>query len=389
MDHATQVAKINQILGYVDNKTTCMVEGEYKNPVERYTDPERFDREMNLLIRRVPQIVAHVSDIPRPGDYKTMDYAGTKLLITRSADGQARVFLNVCRHRGTRLVWGEGGTGKRAFVCPYHAWTYATDGRLMGIPNAEGFPSVKKEEHGLCALQSAERQGFIYAILDPQAPAVDFDAYLGGLQHDFHHLGLADYFCYSPLEMPRKNNWKLAMDLFQENYHTRTTHTKTIWSLFLDNIAVFDHLAPHIRGIIPKRSVCELRGTDTAEWNLRAHSTLLYSVFPNTMVAVLVDHAAVFQVIPHDVATSTLNFTLLVPKIPTSDHAKEAWGKSLELVKAVVGEDSDRGEAIQSGLLSGANRHLTFGRFEQGLGWFHEAVEQAISPGLRARAAAE
>lgn len=389
MDHATQVAKIEQILGYVDGKTTCLAEHEYRNPVERYTDPERFEREMALLVRRVPQIVAHRSDIPEPGDFKTLDYAGTRLLVARGADGKARVFLNVCRHRGTRLMWDECGKGKRAFVCPYHAWTYANDGRLMAIPNAEGFPSVRKEDHGLTALQSAERQGFIYAVLDPAAPEVDFDAYLGPLLHDFHHLGLENYFTYSPLSMPRKNNYKLAMDLFQENYHTRTTHTKTIWSLFLDNIAVFDHLAPHVRGIIPKRSICELRGTDPAEWNLRAHATLLYSVFPNTMVAVLVDHAAIFRIVPLDVASSTLEFSLLVPKIPTSDYAKEAWGKSLDLVKAVVGEDSDRGEAIQSGLLSGANRHLTFGRFEQGLGWYHEAVEQAISPALRPRAAAE
>ncbi len=388
MDHATQVAKIEQILGYVDAKTTCLADREYRNPVERYTDPERFDREMTLLIKRVPQIIGHVSDIPKPGDYKTLDYSGIKVLLARAADGSAKVFLNVCRHRGTQLVWEERGANKRAFVCPYHAWTYATDGRLVGIPNAEGFPSVDKQEFGLVALQSAERQGFIYAVLDPDAPKVDFDAFLGDLQHDFDALGLADYKVYSPFAVPRKNNWKLAMDLFQENYHTRITHTKTIWPLFLDNIAVFDHLAPHVRGIVPKRSICELKGTATDTWNLRAHATLLYSVFPNTMVAVLVDHAAVFRIIPISVTESILDFTLLVPKLPTSDYAKEAWAKSLDLVKDVIGEDSERGERIQAGLRSNANKFLTFGRFEQGLGWHHDAVERAISPSRLPRVAA-
>jgi phenylpropionate dioxygenase-like ring-hydroxylating dioxygenase large terminal subunit len=389
MEAATQIRLINQVHEYESNGTTCLADKEYFNPVERYTDPAWLEDEVRHIFRRAPLLLAHSSELAKPGDFKTVEVTGVQVLLVRDMSGQVNAFLNVCRHRGTKLVWQECGEKKRSFACPYHGWTYGTDGRLMRLPNAEAFPSVDPDKTGLVRLHARECAGMIFVQIAPDAPAMDIDAWLGEVGRDFARFGIAQYNAFSPSSEVRPYNWKLTMDLFQENYHTRMTHTDTIWKLFLDNTAVFERFAPHIRSVIPKRSILDLRGTDSADWNLRAHATLLYTVFPNTMVAVLVDHAAIFQVFPQDAAHTRVRTTILVPKIPTSEKAKAAWEKSIALVNAVTAEDSARAIAIQAGLESQANRYLTFGRFEQGLGWFHEQVASAVDARRPMVAAAE
>jgi phenylpropionate dioxygenase-like ring-hydroxylating dioxygenase large terminal subunit len=101
-----------------------------------YHDPEYFRVEMARLIRPSWQIVCHASDIPEAGDWRTLDIAGDSIIVLRGTDNAIRAFANVCRHRGSRLVDGEAGCARR-LTCPYHAWTYATDGRLVGVPMKE------------------------------------------------------------------------------------------------------------------------------------------------------------------------------------------------------------------------------------------------------------
>jgi phenylpropionate dioxygenase-like ring-hydroxylating dioxygenase large terminal subunit len=378
MDHATQVKLIERVYGYVDNKTTDMVAKEYFNPVKRYTDPGRLDREVSMLFRRYPLIAGHASELPKVGDFKTIDLAGVPVLIVRSTDRTIRAFLNACRHRGTKLVWDACGEKRRAFACPYHAWTYDTTGKLIAIPYENGFPNVDKSEHGLVALPTTVHQGFIYVQTSPDAPKIDVDSWLGNVGYDFTQMNLADYSVFKSEVVPRKNNWKLAIDIFLENYHTKWTHTKTIWEVFLENVGLFEDFPPHLRCIIPKRSLMDLRETDREGWSLREHATLLYTVFPNAMVAVLADHVVMFTIFPKTVGESTLHIDTLVKNGPRSEEAKIGWAKSLHVVNEVIAEDTARGEAIQAGFATGANEHLTFGRFEQALGFFHESVEQAL-----------
>lgn len=384
MDQATQIRLIEQTLKLHENKTTDMIDQEYHNPVDRYTDPARLELEMNMLLRRYPLIVAHSSEVPKPGDFKTDEIMGTPILLTRDREGKIKAFVNACRHRGTKLVWEEKGEKTRAFVCPYHAWTYSIDGKLVGVPRPEAFPSVCKETHSLAELHCEERQGLIFVQLSPDAPKMDIDAYMGEMLHDLKECDIADYAVYKSDTYIKNTNWKLAFDVFLENYHTPRTHTKTIWQVFLDNVAVYDRFSPHLRCLIPKRSILNAKGTDPQTdpeaWNLREHATMLYVMFPTTMMAVLVDHVAIFQSYPIGVDKCELRVFSLAPKALMNDEAaRDEWDKSLYVVGKVLDEDSARSEAIQKTLLSGANKHFVFGRFEQELGWFHEEVEKAVS----------
>jgi len=101
-------------------------------PTRSYTDPERWANEVELIFMRLPLMLALSIELPNPGDYKAMEMVGRPVLLTREKDGKVRAFLNVCSHRGAPVA--EPGKGNcNRFSCPYHGWTYANDGRLIGI----------------------------------------------------------------------------------------------------------------------------------------------------------------------------------------------------------------------------------------------------------------
>jgi len=104
-------------------------DADWSLPGWLYTDPEYFAVEMERVIRPSWQIVCHESDVPGTGDYRTIDYLGESVIVIRGNDGAINAFTNVCRHRAMRLVEGPSGCAKK-LVCPYHAWTFDTDGQL-------------------------------------------------------------------------------------------------------------------------------------------------------------------------------------------------------------------------------------------------------------------
>jgi len=128
MDRAGEISLLKTLLHYLDTKTTCMATAPWRNEVTAFTCPERHEREQEILIRKRPLVMGLSCDWPKPGAYRTEDYAGVPILTVRGSDGKLRAFLNVCRHRGAKVAQGCGNAG--AFTCPYHGWTYGNDGLL-------------------------------------------------------------------------------------------------------------------------------------------------------------------------------------------------------------------------------------------------------------------
>lgn len=97
-----------------------------------YHSPALLELEKQHVFREHWQIACHVSDIPEPGNYITLDIIGERALILRDQGGAVKAFHNICRHRGSRLVANESGTCRNALVCPFHGWVYNLDGTLRG-----------------------------------------------------------------------------------------------------------------------------------------------------------------------------------------------------------------------------------------------------------------
>jgi carnitine monooxygenase subunit len=144
---------------------------DYSLPAWTYRDPEFFALERERVLRPSWQVVCHLADIPRAGDFHTFEFLGELVFVVRGADGEVRGFHNVCRHRAARLLDGPSGHCRR-IVCPYHAWTYDLDGRLAGVPDRAAFPGLDPSRDGLAAVETEVCAGFVFVRLTGGGPSV-------------------------------------------------------------------------------------------------------------------------------------------------------------------------------------------------------------------------
>jgi len=134
-------------------------------PAWIYRDPEFFELEKALIFRSSWQIVCHLNDVPRRGDYHSLDFLGQSVIALRGEDGQVRSFHNACRHRAARLLDEAKGHCGHRITCPYHAWTYGLDGRLVTVPQRSDFKGLDRERHGLVPLEQEIFMGFVFVRL--------------------------------------------------------------------------------------------------------------------------------------------------------------------------------------------------------------------------------
>ncbi len=133
-----------------------------------YHDPEFLEAEKKAFLRAAPQVVCHESEIREPGAWRSLEYLGESVIVIRGDDGVVRAFSNVCRHRGSRLVDGTGGCAK-VLTCPYHAWSYGRDGRLVGVPHRNEYPGLEASQLGLHPVALEQWHGFLFVTLEPQS----------------------------------------------------------------------------------------------------------------------------------------------------------------------------------------------------------------------------
>ena len=381
MDRKEQLAVGRRLLGHIDGRTTDLADALFRNRVDAYSCRERAARERDALFRSQPLFMGLSSRLSKPGDYLTEDVAGMPVLLVRGPDGEVRAFANICRHRGAPVAEGCGNA--RAFVCPYHGWTYDSQGRLLGVTDKVGFAGLDVGAHGLVRLPAGEKHGMIFVRATPvregEGAEIDVDAVLGSFVPDFAALQPGTYPLYSVDRITPRINWKFAVDTFLEGYHIPHLHRKTIAPYFIGNCGTFDGAGRHGRLCVPRTSIEALRALPDEERNLRPHIIAIYQLFPNTIVIWQVDHIEIWRAFPgrDDPGRCDIEFSLYRPA--DSDRPEKHWAKNRDIaIRTVLEEDFPLGERMQIGFESGATDEVIYGRNEPSLVHFHSSIRSAL-----------
>ncbi len=352
-----------------------MGEESWEADIGRFVDQERFEVEKKKLFLERPQLIALSADLPEPGDYYATDIAGRPILIVRGKDGVARAFLNACRHRGVKLAEGCGhGAG---FTCPYHGWTYNTEGALISVPSRQSFdPSQLR---GLIALPTAEEIGVIVVHPDPEGQ-LDFDEFLGPMKDLLEDMHIERLSLISHYRAPARINWKHAVDGGMEAYHVPFLHPTTFGTDgggYLPVMQFGDHHAfitsgPEIRDLMDKPE---------SEWPHSCGFSSVNAIFPNTVIGGGGPRNILFfqRSEPGEkVGECMYNYRLYGPKTESAEEKAHQQAMIDLFMKVALEEDMPTQSSSQIMMEAGAVRSVVFGRRESSLTGMHKMYDEAI-----------
>jgi Rieske 2Fe-2S family protein len=198
-------------------------------PGRYFWEPEVFAREQDAIFGQLWTCVGRADDAPNAGDVKTVELGGESVLVVRGKDGALRAFLNVCRHRGARLCLEPCGNLGAVIQCPYHAWSYGLDGRLLGAPNIARDETLDRDALGLVPVALAVWEGLVWLNLadDPPPLAQQLHPPLldrFGELDKFGRYRIGGLVSGTRIDYEVAANWKLVVENFMECYHCAPVH---------------------------------------------------------------------------------------------------------------------------------------------------------------------
>jgi carnitine monooxygenase subunit len=348
-----------------------------------YFDPEFFEAEKKAFLRAAPQVVCHENEIAQPGDWRTIEYLGESVIVIRGDDGAVRAFSNVCRHRGSRLVDGNGGCAK-VLTCPYHAWSYARDGRLVGVPHRHEYPGLRTEDHGLFPVALEKWRGFLFVTLGPGAPSVA--EMMAPYDQEVTPYRFEDLEAIGRVTLrPRPLNWKTIADNYSDHLHIPVGHPG-LMRLFARNYRI--EAQPHVDrmegDLVEKESanpaerayqrylpaVDHLPASHQRKW-------LYYKLFPNVAFDIYPDQVDFMQFLPVS-ATETVIREISYAVPDERREMKAARHLNWRINRRVNAEDTELITRVQLGMQSPAYVAGPLGTSEVCLRSFARKVRRLI-----------
>ena len=264
---------------------------------------EIFATEQKRIFSQHWLCVGHQNDIPSAGDFFLASIAGESVIVLRDRATEVRAFYNVCRHRGTRMCESKRGHFLNTIQCPYHAWAYGLDGRLLGAPHMEQCAGFEKADYSLNPVNSGLWEGFIFLNLaENPVPLQSFFAPLTG---KFNHWTLPKLRSAKRIEYDVRANWKLIFENYSECYHCPLVHPA------LSKITPYDSAendlteGPFLGGFMPITNGGSLTMSGHAcalpvgEIKAEDHKRVFYySIFPNLLISLHPDYVMAHQIWP-------------------------------------------------------------------------------------------
>jgi len=273
-------------------------------PGRNYTSPDIYAREMDRIFQARWLCAGRLHELAKPGDFITREIGSESIIITRDERGKVNAFYNVCRHRGTRMCEEERGNFGGEITCPYHAWSYALDGKCVAAPHMATLEDFDKKDYPLHAVAVAEWEGFVFINLarNPEP----FEKAWAPLNGRFDRFRLPQLTLHRRIVYDIAANWKLIHQNYSECYHCSMVHPQLVKLTppTSGENDLFD--GPFLGGFMeitqPGGSLtvsgrmCGVPLTDTpAEGKQQAW---YYSIFPNLLFSLLPDYALIHTLWP-------------------------------------------------------------------------------------------
>jgi phenylpropionate dioxygenase-like ring-hydroxylating dioxygenase large terminal subunit len=284
-------------------------------PAWTYHSPVMLDLEKQELFRTHWQIAGHINDVPKTGDFFTVDIADERAIIMHGDDGAVRAFHNLCRHRGSRVAAEKQGHCKNAIVCPFHGWVYNLDGTLRGAARPQTFGELDKTEFGLKPIEIEIWMGFIFIRFasGPQASVAETMGVYASELADYRMDEFIPVDKFSEVVIPV--NWKSVRDVDNEGYHVAMAHP-ALQDLY--GASYFDQ--PYEKGV--SRSLGRFNAHAGRCWSVRSYVKAAqsragmpedkrdlwgyYGLFPNAVIAVTPESIQFYQEFPLAVGSTLI-----------------------------------------------------------------------------------
>jgi glycine betaine catabolism A len=331
-------------------------------PREAYWDAAFFAREREAIFWNQWFYVGRAQELEAIGAYRVLDVAGESVILVRTHDG-IRAHLNFCRHRGSRLLCGEGVV-RGAIRCPYHGWSYALDGRLVASPFVPE-PAIPEASRRLHRAGVAQWGGFIFVHLSPegaQATGATLDAQLGAIPQRLERYPLAELRVARSIWYDVRANWKVLLENYNECYHCAGVHPELcrVVPAFKQHGGAqldWERGIPHRDGawtFTPNGTSDRVPFSGLNDDERARHKGEL--IYPNFMLSLAAEHVAAFSLWPRDAASTAIRCDFL---FHPQEIAKAGFDPSdvVDFWDLVNRQDWNICESVQAGMSSRAFQH--------------------------------
>lgn len=382
---APRADRIRRLLEHLRNDTTDEFPEVREYDTRRYVDPEIAARERDRIFGRVPSIVAHGSEVSRPGDFITLRLPNNNVIIVRQDDGSVKALVNMCRHRGAMVEKEEKGQC-RIFSCGYHRWSYDTDGTLRTITRDNTFGEIDRSKQGLVELPCEERAGFIWVVDDANGE-IDVEAWLGPeMDGILQGYGIDKMISYRAEGFDEPVNWKIMQDAFLDGYHIQYAHPNTAGKHIHTNVYVVEDFGQHARMISPRKTIDRWLEEDPGDRDLSKNITESHYLGPNSTLLRQPDHFQLLTFRPHpkDPGRCRMEMRLMVPPLEDSGLSEEKWNHNWEknwkiLLAVLHEEDFPLLRSAQTAMESTNSGSLLLGRNEVVNQIFHRELAKLLA----------
>ncbi len=348
-----------------------------------YASPETWEQERERIWWNDWVCVGRSAEVGEPGEYIVRDIAGESVFLTRTHDGRLNGFYNVCSHRGTKFLDDIEGTGqvRKAFKCPYHAWTYDLDGQLIASPNVHEDESFDRADYPLLAIAVDEHAGFVFANLTRDQPRPLLEALTDGVETitAFERYRMDELRLGKRITYEVAANWKIVVENYNECLHCPTIHPELVAVVPLYRFGEVwdDDTNDDGNRMIDGATSFSRDGTSALPKfpDLRPDDYAMYYgafQFPNLMINLHPDALMTYLLIPrgpgHTTVISDFFFRPETIAAPDFDPTPvvEFWDLISRQDWAVV-------ERAQTGVSSRGFSHGVYPRQDRFLYWFNEA----------------